>query len=231
MAVAAYQLKSDLARACLPAPDRSAWQRLAWVNSLCILFLLVGVFGAQSRVAPLKRPPPPDQPVPVIIEPLPATPPAADQKETAQNNDDEKQDAPRVVAVTLDTPSINFAVPTIGNLLVPISAAPTPPPAELRRAAPAPRAPVAIQSTGEGGDRPDPTYPEMAQQLGQQGTVVLLLTVDDVGAVTSISVKETSGSAILDQSAMKWIKRHWIVPPSNGGHLFLVPISYKLKTE
>jgi len=71
----------------------------------------------------------------------------------------------------------------------------------------------------------------MAQQLGQQGTVVLLLTVDDVGAVTSISVKETSGSAILDQSAMKWIKRHWIVPPSNGGHLFLVPISYKLKTE
>jgi len=123
MAVAAYQLKSDLARACLPAPDRSAWQRLAWVNSLCILFLLVGVFGAQSRVAPLKRPPPPDQPVPVIIEPLPATPPAADQKETAQNNDDEKQDAPRVVAVTLDTPSINFAVPTIGNLLVPISAA------------------------------------------------------------------------------------------------------------
>jgi len=39
-------------------------RRLAWVNSLCLLFLLVGFAGAQSRLPPLKPAPPLEQPVP-----------------------------------------------------------------------------------------------------------------------------------------------------------------------
>jgi TonB family protein len=83
-------------------------------------------------------------------------------------------------------------------------------------------------ATGDGGDRPEPPYPELAQQLSQQGTVLLVLTVDDVGAVTSVSVKESSGSALLDRTARDWIKRRWIQPPINGSHVFQVAIHYKL---
>jgi len=223
----AYQLKSDLARVCLPAPDRDAERRLAWVNSICIFFLIIGVFGAQSNLPALRKVPPLEQPVPVIIEPLPPAQTAPEQKPTEQN-DTEKPDAPTVVAVTLNTPEINFSIPTIGTLLVPESAAPVPPPAELRQAVTVQSGPTRITSTGEGGDRPKPPYPEMAQQMGVQGTAVLQLTADDAGGITSIEIKESSGSPLLDRTALAWIKRHWIVPPINGSHLFVVAIHYTL---
>ena len=44
----AYELKDELARLCLPAANRDANQKLAWVNSVCILFLIVGIFGARG---------------------------------------------------------------------------------------------------------------------------------------------------------------------------------------
>jgi hypothetical protein len=52
--------------------------------------------------------------------------------------------------VTLDTPAINFAVPTPGSLLVPMSVAPTPvEAAPLKRAAPVRHDPTTIQSSGQ----------------------------------------------------------------------------------
>jgi protein TonB len=131
--------------------------------------------------------------------------------------------------VTLDTPAINFAVPTPGSLLVPMSVAPTPVETGLKRAAPVKHEPATVQSTGRGGDRPEPQYPVIALQLGQQGTVKLLVTVDDSGRVVSVEVQESSGSPILDHNAQDWIKRRWIIPPVDGGHVFLAPIKYQLK--
>jgi periplasmic protein TonB len=232
VAVAAYQLKSEMARVCLPRPAQNTSRRVAWTNSLCFLFLLVGIFGAQNKLPPPRHAAPIEQPVPIVVEPLPAPPPqASEQKPVERQNDDDKPEPQRFVAVTLDTPAIRFAVPTIGNLVVPMSVAPTPAPADVAKAAPAPQAPVTVGSTGAGGDRPQPIYPELAKQMGQQGTVVLLFTVDDVGAVTSISVKESSGSVLLDHSAQEWVKRKWIQPPVNGGHVFQVLISYKLQSD
>jgi protein TonB len=228
MAAAAYELKSDLARVCLPTPERSAERRLAWINSICIFFLIIGVTGAPTRLPVLRRPPPIEQPIPIIIEPLAAPPPSLVQKQIEPQTQDDKQIAPSVVAVTLNTPAIDFSVPTIGNLVVPMAAAPAPPPVALRQTVEAKQAPTATRSTGEGGDRPDPPYPEFALRTHQEGTVVLLLTVDDVGKVTSISIKESSGSSVLDQGAFNWIKRRWIQPPINGNHFFEVPIHYKL---
>jgi len=89
MAVAAYQLKSELARFCLPAPERDSYRRLAWVNSLCLMFLLIGVFGAQNKLPVPKHAAPLEQPVPVVIEPLPATPPPTESK-TAERQDEEE---------------------------------------------------------------------------------------------------------------------------------------------
>ena len=130
-------------------------RRLAWANSISLLFLIVGVLGAQSRLPGLKAVPPLEQPAPVIVEPLPpVTQQVADAKPTDQENNDEKPQLPSIQAVTLDTPAINFAVPTPGNLLVPMAVAPTPAEVPLRRAAPVHHEPTVVSSTGSGGDRP-----------------------------------------------------------------------------
>jgi TonB family protein len=234
MAVAGYQLKSELARFCLPAPERVASRRLAWANSISVLFLIIGVAGEQSRLPKLRVVPPLEQPAPIIIEPLPpVTQPAVDQKETEQQNDEDKQVRPQIQAVTLDTPAINFAVPTPGTLLVPMAVAPTPPEVSMKRYAPVVRhEPTTVQSTGKGGDRPAPDrYPEKAQMLQQQGTVTLLVTVNDAGKVISAEIKERSGSPFLDEDAQRWVKHYWTMPPSefNGGHVFLAPIQYVLR--
>jgi TonB family protein len=233
MAVAGYQLKSELARVCLPAPGRTVPRRLAWVDSICLLFLLIGVLGNQSRLPPRKAVPPLEQPVPVIIEPLPpVVQTTAEAKPTEQQNDDDKPQTPSIQAVTLDTPAINFAVPTPGSLLVPMSVAPTPVERTLRTVAPVKHDPTTIDNTGAGGERPKPdSYPHIAEQLGQQGTVTLLLTVDDAGRVVSADIHESSGSPILDGHAQNWVKRHWIVRPVNGGHTFLAPIKYYLRPD
>jgi TonB family protein len=150
-------------------------------------------------------------------------------KEVEPQNQDDKQIAPQVVAVTLNTPAIDFSVPTIGNLVVPMAAAAAPPAVELKPTVQVAKGPAETQNTGDSGDRPLPDYPELAQQMGQTGVVTVDFTVDDVGKVTSISVKETSGHVLLDQGAVKFIRHRWIQPPVNGNHFFETRINYKLK--
>jgi protein TonB len=232
MAVAEYRLKSELARVCLPAPQRVVSRRLAWANSISLLFLVIGLAGAQSRLPARRVVPPLEQPAPVIIEPLPpVTPPPAESKQTDQQTDDDKAETPHVQAVTIDTPAINFAVPTPGSLLVPMAAAQAPEEVAMKQSAPVVRheAPATVESTGQGGERPGPPYPEGAKLLEQQGTVTSMVTVDDSGKVASVELYESSGSPILDDAAQRWIKRHWIIPPKNGGHVFKAPIHFVLR--
>jgi protein TonB len=234
MAVAEYQLKSELARVCLPAAGRVASRRLAWANSISLLFLIIGVAGMQSSLSPQRLVPPLEQPAPIIIEPLPpVTPPTAEQKPSEQQNDEDKPETPHIQAVTIDTPAINFAVPTPGTLLVPMSVAEAPAAGSIKRSvAPVVKpGPQNIQTTGKGGERPQPAYPEKATLLQIQGSVTLSLTVDDAGRVTSQELVESSGSPILDEAAQRDIKRHWIIPPAefNGGHIFRVTIRYVLR--
>lgn len=232
MLVESYHLTLDLARVCLPHPQGHPERTLAWVNSICLLFLIVALSGVRPRLPMPKPVPPVEEAVPIIIQPLPPTPPPQAGQPNKEESTDDKAPAPRVVVVTLNSPAINFSVPTIGNVLVPNAIAQAPPVAPLRAAPAAVRnEPKTIGSTGEGGDRPQPPYPDMALKLGEQGTVVLLLTVDDSGLVDSITVKETSGSAILDRSARDFVKRHWIVPPGKGGRIFQATISYQIKTD
>ena len=226
-----YHLTSDLARVCLPRPEGHPERTLAWLNSICFLFLLVALFGARLRLPAPKAVPPLEEPVPVLIQPLPQTPPPQADQASREAAPEEKAPAPRLVVVTPDSPAISFAVPTIGNLLVPNAIAQAPPGEAPKARAAARSEPKTIGSTGEGGDRPQPPYPDMALKLGEQGTVVLLLTVDDSGLVESISVKQSSGSAILDRSALEFVKRHWIVPPGKGGRLFQATISYQIRTD
>jgi protein TonB len=205
---------------------------LAWVNSVCILFLLIGLAGSNPAVVRIKPLPPIEEASAVIVEPLPPPQTAQDQQSQEQS-DEEKPDAPQVVVVTPDAPSINFAVPTIGNLLVPNAIAKAPPLAPLKTVAAAPKKPLllSLNSTGGGGERPQPPYPRIALEQAEQGSVTLRMTVNPEGRIQSIEVAQSSGFPILDRSALEFVKRRWTVPSGEGTRVYEATISYRLQQD
>jgi TonB family protein len=226
------QLKSELARMCLPAPHAHDERNLAWTNSVCLLFLIIGLAGFRPAPPPLIVVKHLEEPAPVVIEAPPPPPSVTELKpeDVAQQQPDAAP--PRVVIVAPPSPGIRFAVPTAGGTLVaPQMYSVTPPVPVSHEAAPPPPKPDQpshLESTGQGGDRPRPPYPPMAEQLGQQGTVELLLTADEAGVITSAEVKESSGSSILDHASVEFVKRHWTVTQGARGRLFQARINYKL---
>jgi len=214
-----YELKDELARYCLPAANRDSNLKLAWANSICILFLLVGILGARRGVIAIKPVPPIREEIPVVVQPTVLPPQAIAQKPEQA----EQINQPRVLVALPNAPNVNFGIPTTGTLVVP-AALVSPPPQVV--------APVHIGSlfnTGAGGERPEPPYPPIALQTGEQGTVVLLLTGDDAGNVISVDVKESSGFPILDHATVDYIKHHWRLPNGAGNRLFQTSITYKLQ--
>jgi len=215
-----YELKDDLARLCLPSASSDASQKLAWTNSVCILFLLIGIAGARRGIIAIRPAPPLQEVIPVVVQPV-TLPPQAVEK-TQPTESDNNNLAP-VAVVIPQTPNINFSVPTIGSLVVPANLATAPPLEPLR-----PKTQVgSISSTGVGGERPAPPYPKLAQQTGEQGTVVLLLGGDEAGNITSVELKQSSGFPILDRATQDFVKNHWRLPA--GGGLFQTSIIYQLQ--
>src|SRR5258708_7888852 len=159
-----YQLTSELAKFCLPSAHRDPNRKLAWVNSICLLFLLIGVLGARTPVTAIRPVKPQEESVPVIVEPVAPPPPTTAEQQNQDRTDEEKPDTPQVVVVTLESPAINFSVPTIGNLLVPNAIAKAPPIAPMKQVEPLRSQPTTLESTGKGGERPAPLYPEIARQ-------------------------------------------------------------------
>ena len=214
-----YELKDELARLCLSTARREPERKLAWMNSICILFLLIGIFGARRGIIAIKPVPPIREEVPVVVQPTVLPPQAIAQKpEQAEQNNQ-----PRVLVALPNAPNINFGVPTVGTLVVPaaLASAPPPPPAPLHIGS--------LFNTGAGGERPEPPYPPIALQTGEQGTISLLLTGDDAGNVISVDVKESSGFPVLDHATVDFIKRHWRLPTDSATRLFQTSITYKLQ--
>ena len=217
-----YELKNELARLCLPQVNRDANLKLAWVNSICILFLIIGIFGARRGLIPIKPAPPLEEVVPVIVEPISLPPQeTAEKKETDEN----KNDLPQVAVVIPQSPNVSFSVPTIGSLVVPANLATAPPLDPLRAATVI----NTVSSTGAGGERPQPPYPKIALEEGQQGTILLMLGGDASGNVVSVEVKAASGFQLLDRSTVEFIKSHWHLPAGSGSQLFQTRITYKIQ--
>lgn len=77
------------------------------------------------------------------------------------------------------------------------------------------------------------SYPEMARQRRQQGTVVVRFEVDRSGQVLSASLAHSSGLALLDQAALSLLRGASLPPfPPNApaGHTTVtIPIHYHLE--
>jgi periplasmic protein TonB len=222
-----YELRDELARYCLPQASRDPNRKLAWMNSICILFLIIGIFGTPSATIPVKEAPPVEEAIPAILESFPP-PPVTTENQTENQNEQQKTEAPQVVVVTPEAPNINFSVPTIGNLVAPSALAQAPPLRPMQPPAPLKTLPMTLNNTGSGGARPAPPYPKIAQDQGEQGRVTLLMQADEAGNLLSVEVKQSSGFPVLDRSAMDFVRRHWTVSPGGSNRLFQATITYQL---
>jgi periplasmic protein TonB len=227
-----YALSSDLAKLCLPQEFRDSNRRLAWVNSICFLFLLVGLIGVKPpRIVerPIK---PPLDIVPVVFTPPPEQPKTEpDQKpEPTEQPQTTMADMPQIATVVAaDSANVAFAVPVKGPVtLVPARYAP-PPPAVLPSSAPKPR--IFIPGHGEGGTFPWPSgqdYPREALMQRAQGTVTLSTVVDTNGVPIQVDIKTSSGHYSLDRASAQWVKEHWRWLPGETRYYY-VPFVWQLQ--
>jgi len=58
-----------------------------------------------------------------------------------------------------------------------------------------------------------PEYPPTSKRLGEAGTVIMLLTVDESGRVIEAKIDKSSGFDRLDQAALAEAKRTWRLIP------------------
>ncbi len=229
-----YRLSDDLARLCLPQEYKDSYRTLAWVNSICALFLLVGLIGLKSPriivrpIAPVmdavpvvwtppeeQQPNPSDQPKPDDTEPQPTDMPT---------------DVPQVAQVVAPADAnVAFAVPVQGAVQVVKEARFAPPPPAVLTAPPAPK-PTNFNPHANGGEGvfPDPIYPSLAQRNQYQGTVIIEIKVEESGAITSATVHKSSGFKILDDAALQVVERRWRFTPGPKRWL-LWPCTFKLQ--
>lgn len=126
--------------------------------------------------------------------------------------------------------------------------APTPPPvAEAPPTPVAPSPPVVTEPVPEptpvavGPTRkaraakalPRPKYPTIARRRGWEGTVLLELTIDASGAVTDVTVKESSGRNALDRAAVSRAETWQFEPALRNGEAIVdtleVPVTFALR--
>ncbi len=79
---------------------------------------------------------------------------------------------------------------------------------------------------------PRPKYPYMAERMGYEGTVILMVQLNEKGKVINVTVDKPSGHRVLDQAAVKTGRTRWRFRPQieNGIAIraeFLVPVKFK----
>jgi protein TonB len=140
--------------------------------------------------------PPIIQPGPMVVDAMPSPPP--------------KPQPP--VHVDLTTPQMPYYPPpdftTQSDAAGTITVTHRPPP-DMGGATLLPSTEPPAAAQGIAGTHTIPPYPEMAIRLAQQGTVTLRLSIGPDGMVDEAQVENSSGSSLLDDAAVAWVKGHW----------------------
>jgi protein TonB len=79
---------------------------------------------------------------------------------------------------------------------------------------------------------PEPLYPAVARRRGQEGLVVMTVKVTAAGRAANVELKESSGFALLDDTALEAVRR-WEFEPARVGSRAVeaeieVPVRFKL---
>lgn len=80
---------------------------------------------------------------------------------------------------------------------------------------------------------PAPAYPPLSRRLGEEGKVVLRVSVTPQGSADSVEIKTSSGSSRLDEAAQRTVRNWKFIPAKRGDAAIqswvLVPIIFKLE--
>ena len=68
-----------------------------------------------------------------------------------------------------------------------------------------------------------PEYPEAARQRNQEGTLKLMLRIDDLGRVREVAVVESDLPGVFDQAALDAFRQAHFQPAMKDGH----PVRYQ----
>ncbi len=166
-----------------------------------------------ERAPPAARPMPRRPAPPQRAEPAPSPPP-----EPAR---------PAVAAVPIETPrpaAITAAPAPATAPLAPrvtegVPAPPSAAPQVSRQASPspAPAARTAPRIDASWAGNAPPAYPAMARRLGEEGEVYLDVQVGPAGNVLEVRLKKSSGSSLLDQTAIETVKKWRFTPATVDG--------------
>lgn len=81
---------------------------------------------------------------------------------------------------------------------------------------------------------PSPEYPPGAKRRGEQGRVLLRVTVSETGEATVVLVSQSSGYALLDQSALQAVRAWRFIPAKFNNHPVVaevtVPVRFTLES-
>jgi len=82
-------------------------------------------------------------------------------------------------------------------------------------------------------NNPPPPYPPLSRRLGEEGKVILRVSVNPQGAADSVDIKTSSGSPRLDEAAQKTVRNWKFIPARRGDTAVqswaLVPVIFKLE--
>jgi len=169
--------------------------------------------------------------MPMVVDLLPAEPPKKPEAkplpvvkpEPVRQKPTPKTPAPRIEATTSN---------------VPAPAAPVAAPPETKPAPPAPAAAAAEPVSQARFDadylrNPSPAYPPLSRRMGEEGKVILRVSVNPQGMADSVEIRTSSGSARLDESAQRTVRTWRFIPAKRGDVAMqswvLVPIIFKLE--
>lgn len=133
--------------------------------------------------------------------------------------------APKTPTPVLETTSSN----------VPAPSAPVAPPAESKPTPPAAPAEPVSQARFDADylKNPAPAYPPLSRRMGEEGKVILRVSVTPQGLADNVEIKTSSGSTRLDEAAQKTVRNWKFIPAKRGDAAVqswvLVPIIFKLE--
>lgn len=196
-------------------------------------------FTLSSCPIPEQPPEKPKQPVAAPKQPVSAPPPVPVKQEQARP---EPPPTPVVTQYAAPTPTAPAASQPVADHVPRGPATPAP--------APVVASATAVAQGGEGRMSPEKdqqkylkehftyirdlinnrlTYPQVARRMGWSGRVVLVFVVAQDGSVRSLRVKESSGYAALDNSAMETVKKVAPFPRPPVAAELVMPVQFNLE--
>lgn len=179
----------------------------------------------KPQVQPPPPPPPPPRqaPRPVAQQVQPTLPPAP--QPLAITDPAPAPNAP-VVAAAPPAPLAPITAPVAASIAVAPAPAPAAPPA------PPPRIELPVSDAAY-LNNPQPAYPAISRRMGEQGKVIVRAYIGTDGTAQRAEVRQSSGSARLDDAAVQTVLRWRYVPGKRGGvpeaMWFNIPINFVLE--